>query len=500
MPTFKCIDILSINRLLYDASISGETNFQYPGQGEYTYVAPIIGETISEPSTDGTPADEPQFDENGYTPPTSTVNRQPGENIDYSAVTISFETNQETEEERMMHIYRVDVSTSGGFTFHADHTNTEVWNSTFGSGTFSVVDDYLLIGQTKSPAYEDASTLYPFPYYVSMEWEWSSIGNSQYGFKFDIYGTPLSINESYWYSFGVGYNLDAAYCTEEEGSETGFIFEAGPRYVCKVIVQGHPSRYADDYWTQDIYVNDALVAHKSYTHVPSFNATNTEENNTQDNPITAETDVDMTTENGFSITADAYLSNLFAWTTFEDNVSDTKQIYDIMSRFDDNGNYWTLYFRVNYDYTVDAVFDLYYEGELTSIYHSVDINWSDWSDGVKTNMSSDFVNLAVSYNNGELRLFVNGMYSDEATSSYIGLTEFPDIAGLIQLNGKIGLDPTSQPLAALSVNNAFIIDYHHYWDDFTIETFGFRGIRIRPLMKIKLGRGDLSSMMGRLAV
>lgn len=225
-------------------------------------------------------------------------------------------------------------------------------------------------------------------------------------------------------------------------------------------------------------------------------------------PVVPPLDISKT---DFCLEIDFKLQNLFEWLVYTDGVTPniTNQYYGIVGQFDQeengeltiNGNYWSLYFRVNADYSVDAVFEVYINGVIvTQLVHPVIINWSGWDDITKTNLDADFIHLAVSRQGDEARLFVNGNYSSVTTSSGT-LTDFTTINGDWQIMGPSGQGETYQPPSVTTVDNFRVYNYAYYWDNYGYVPWDTRGgICIYPMVGMRLLDGVPGTMRARITI
>lgn len=211
----------------------------------------------------------------------------------------------------------------------------------------------------------------------------------------------------------------------------------------------------------------------------------------------------------FCIEIDFKLNNLFEWMTYADGTPNFEiQYYGIVGQLDqdengeiiEGGNYWSLYLRVNADYTTDVIFEVYENGVLkTQLVHRTEISWSDWSGITKTN-SDDYLHIAVSRQEDEARLFINGTYSDVATSSGT-LVDFTTINGSWLINGETGKADTYQPLSVTAVDNFRVFDWAYRWEDFVYADWDKgTGIKLYPRVGIRMMEGAPGTMRARLAI
>lgn len=215
----------------------------------------------------------------------------------------------------------------------------------------------------------------------------------------------------------------------------------------------------------------------------------------------------------FSIDVDIYLKTLYLWLAYNNrNIpGEKKQTYYICGQWTQNtdgtvmdgADYWSLYLRVNEDYTIDVVFDVFSAGSLmVRLYHPISITWDYVNAVTSENASEDNINIVVSRNGNDVRLFVNGIYSDEPTS-YGTMTDFSTINGSVQVNGRLDAPSTYQPLSAFYVNNLRIFNWSHIWDEFSISPIPWwqgSGIGIFPVLKLRMVNGEPSTIRARLGV
>lgn len=209
----------------------------------------------------------------------------------------------------------------------------------------------------------------------------------------------------------------------------------------------------------------------------------------------------------FCLEIDFKLNNLFEWTVGGSATS--VQYYGIVAQFDqeedgsieEGGNYWSLYFRVNEDYTTDIIFEVFKNGAIaTQLIHPVTINWSDWDGIAKTYQDAGYIHIAVSRSGDEARLYVDGKYTDYAGASG-ELLDFDTINGDWQINGPSGQDYTGQLNSVTSVNDFRVFDYAYYWADYTYYMWSQgTGIKIYPRVGIRMVEGIPGTIRARLAI
>jgi len=211
----------------------------------------------------------------------------------------------------------------------------------------------------------------------------------------------------------------------------------------------------------------------------------------------------------FCLEIDFNLQNLFEWIVYADGTPNiTNQYYGVVGQFDQeedgsiiiNGNYWSLYLRVNADYSVDAVFEVYENGTIvTQLVHSVAINWSDW-DGITKTAPDEPIHLAVSRYGDFARLFVDGNYSSAATASG-ALTDFTTINGDWQIMGPSGQGFTAQPASVTNVSLFSVYDTPYYWNNYEVLAWVQRtGICLYPRIGMRLVQGRPGTIRARLAI
>lgn len=212
----------------------------------------------------------------------------------------------------------------------------------------------------------------------------------------------------------------------------------------------------------------------------------------------------------FCLEIDFRIENLFEWLVYTDGTPNiTNQYYGVVGQFDQeadgsltiNGNYWSLYLRVNTDYSIDAVFEVYENGAIvTQLVHSVAASWSDWDDITKTNLDADNIHLAVSRSGDLARLFVNGNYSSESTAAG-ALVDFTTINGDWQIMGPSGQGETYQPPSVTTVDAFRVFDYAYYWENYGYAPWDRRGgICIYPMIGMKIRAGIPGSIRARLTI
>lgn len=223
-------------------------------------------------------------------------------------------------------------------------------------------------------------------------------------------------------------------------------------------------------------------------------------------PIVSPLDI---SSSDFCLEVDFKINNLFQWLVYTDGTPNiTNQYYGVVGQFDQNedgsledgGNYWVLYIRINADYTIDAIFEVFDNGAIvTQLIHSVIVDWSAQS-GITKAAPDDPIHLAVSRYGDLARLFVDGNYSSSGTASG-ALVDFSTINGDWQLMGPSGQGFTAQPASITNISLFNVYDTPYYWNDYTVIAWAQRtGICLYPRVGIRLIEGELGSMRARLAI
>jgi hypothetical protein len=201
----------------------------------------------------------------------------------------------------------------------------------------------------------------------------------------------------------------------------------------------------------------------------------------------------------FAFEIDVKLYYLYEWITYTDGTPNTQvQYYGIVGQFEqdgegnyvDDGDYWSLYLRVNADQSIDAIFEVYISGEIvTQLIHSVDITWGELQGIVQSNEDEDFLHLAVSRQGDEARLFVDGSYSDDSRASGT-LVDFSEVTGDLQINGPSGHETTPQYISPVSVKSFRMHEEAYYWADYIWEEWDENpGICVYPRIGINIMSG-----------
>jgi len=212
----------------------------------------------------------------------------------------------------------------------------------------------------------------------------------------------------------------------------------------------------------------------------------------------------------FSIEVDFMLNNLFKWIPYTDGLPNYEvQYYGILGQFDqdangeiiEGGNYWSLYLRVNADYTTDVIFEVFDQGAIAiQLVHRTEIAWSAWNEITKTNLD-EYLHIAVSRQGYDMRLFVNGQYSDVAGSTGSLEDDFTTINGDWQIMGPSGQGDMGQPLSVTSVKNLVVHDEAYYWDDYVYEDWvRGTGISLPIALRMRFIEGTPGRIRARLAI
>lgn len=149
----------------------------------------------------------------------------------------------------------------------------------------------------------------------------------------------------------------------------------------------------------------------------------------------------------FRITTQYKISELYTWLT-----SAQSQTYYVAGQWTQNpdgtilsgGNYWCIYLRVNADYTIDAIFEVYDNGVLvTQLVHRTDIAYNDMVGGVATvdttGWSEGWVTIAVERHNDVVALWTSDSSTERTGTETVGVLEdFTTPTGDLQVNGTIG--------------------------------------------------------------
>lgn len=148
----------------------------------------------------------------------------------------------------------------------------------------------------------------------------------------------------------------------------------------------------------------------------------------------------------FRITTQFKIFELYTWIT-----SAQTQKYYVVGQWTQNpddtallgGNYWCIYLRVNSDYTIDAVFEVYDNGVLvTQLVHETSIKYND-EGGVSTldtsGWSEGWITIAVERHNDVVALWTSDYDEENTGTETIGVLEdFTTPTGDLQINGLIG--------------------------------------------------------------
>lgn len=211
----------------------------------------------------------------------------------------------------------------------------------------------------------------------------------------------------------------------------------------------------------------------------------------------------------FCIEIDFKINNLFQWIVYTDGTPNiTNQYYGVIGQFDQNedgslvdgGNYWVLYLRINADYSIDAIFEVFDNGAIvTQLIHPVIVDWSALS-GITKTAPDEPIHLAVSRYGNLARLFVDGNYSSAGTASG-ALVDFTTIDGDWQIMGPSGQSFTSQPASVTNVSNFRVFDYPYHWNDYAYLVWTQQtGICFYPRVGIRIINGLPGQMRARLAI
>lgn len=351
------------------------------------------------------------------------------------------------------------------------------------------------------------------------------------GWQFWVYQYYKEIRFSYWYTMANTVNRSSGTITYPYDAFTHFavIRSGGNLYqaVNGVLVKTHSigseaiypklghldiSHYYDDEVYSGVRI-DELVIVKGEALWTSFPFTPPSSPSTAfGTPIVSTTEIAPVDPEPLAINApfavgggdfafeiDVKLHYLYEWITYYDGTPNTQlQYYGIVGQFEQDaegnkvagGDYWSLYLRVNADQTVDAIFEVYVDGEIvTQLVHSVDITWGELSGLSRANEDTEYLHLAVSRKDDVARLFAGGTYSDEASATG-ALVDFTEVAGDIQINGPSGKDDTLQYVSPVSVKSFRMHDEAFYWEDYTWEAWdAATGIAVYPRVGVNIMTG-----------